>query len=298
MNVSPGGLVTFEAERARLRQIAYRVLGSAVDAEDVVQETWLRWDRLGEDGRLAVERPAAWLTTTASRIALDVLKSARRQREEYVGPWLPEPILTDADPATTVEMAESLTLGFLAVLERLTPVERTVFLLADVFGEPYASIAQVVERSEEACRQVASRARRRVREEHRRVTQPGAARRAELVEAFMAAVAFGQVDELRRILHDDVVLVSDGGREVHAARRPVLGVHRVTRLLLGTAKRLHPDTSIEVHEVNGEPGVVMLRSGVPWGVIVLEIDGDSVSGVRLVLAPAKLRALVPMNGAG
>jgi len=146
------GLGAFEAERPRLRALAYRMLGSIADADDVVQETWLRWQRLGPDERDAVERPGAWLTTTASRIALDTLKSARRQREQYVGPWLPEPLLTDDEPASTVELAESLTLGFLVVLERLTPVERAVFLLADVFAEPFSRIASVVDRSEDAGR--------------------------------------------------------------------------------------------------------------------------------------------------
>ena len=181
----------FDAERARLQGLAYRMLGSIADAEDVVQEAWLRWEGLGADGRAEVQRPAAWLTTVASRLALDKLKSAQRQREEYVGPWLPEPVLTDGDPALAAELAESLTIGFLAVLERLAPVERAVFLLADVFAEPYSAIAPVVERSEEACRQIASRARRHVREE-RQLFQPAAARRDDLLDAFLAASHSGR----------------------------------------------------------------------------------------------------------
>lgn len=285
----PAPDAVFEAERGRLHGLAYRMLGSAADADDVVQETWLRWHRLGPDGRAAVERPAAWLTTAASRIALDVLKSAQRQRQHYVGPWLPEPLLTAADPADTVEQAESLTLGFLVVLERLAPVERAVFLLGDVFGESYAAIAAVVDRSEDACRQIAARARRRVRDERRRVTSPaGAATATDLVHRFMAACAFGQVDELRSILVEDVVLVSDGGRTVHAARRPVVGAERVSRFLANVTRRLPVTVAVEMVRVNGEPGLLFRRGGRPSMVMAFEVDGDRIAAVRLVINPAKL----------
>ncbi len=277
----------FQRERARLRGLAYRMLGSMADADDVVQDAWLRWDRLGDEGRSAVERPAAWFTTTVSRLAVDVLRSARKRREQYVGPWLPEPILTDHDPAASAELAESITLGFLTVLERLGPVERAAFLLVDVFGEPYSEVAAVVGRSEEACRQIASRARRRVRDERRapaRAEHPD-----ELVAAFMAACAGGSADGLRKVLSDDIVLVSDGGREVRAARRPVVGVARVSRLLLNLTSRLQPDVEIELHSVNGEPGLVFARAGRPWMVMAFEIAGDRIAAMRLVLNPAKLR---------
>ncbi|MDO8362871.1 MAG: RNA polymerase sigma factor SigJ [Actinomycetota bacterium] len=298
-SVAATAAATFEAERSRLHAVAYRMLGSVADAEDVVQDTWLRWHRLGEAGRAEVRLPAAWFTTVASRLALDRLKSAQRQREEYIGPWLAEPVLTDGDPAVATELAESLTLGFLAVLERLSPVERAVFLLADVFGEPYAAIAAIVDRSDEACRQIASRARRRVREQHRRPA--GATRRPassdpshrdDLVHAFAAACAFGDLDGLRRMLADDVVLVSDGGRDVHAARRPVLGAHRVTRLLANLAKRMPADTEVAVHAVNAEPGLVLSRGGRPWMVMALETDGGRIVAIRMVINPAKLRRLV------
>ena len=290
------GLGAFEAERPRLRALAYRMLGSIADADDVVQETWLRWQRLGPDERDAVERPGAWLTTTASRIALDTLKSARRQREQYVGPWLPEPLLTDDEPASTVELAESLTLGFLVVLERLTPVERAVFLLADVFAEPFSRIASVVDRSEDACRQIAARARRRVRDEQRRagVSTP-AGRRDELVQAFVAACVFGQVDDLRALLADDVVLVSDGGRDFHAARRPVVGVDRVSRFLVNVIKKWPGEATVELHQINGQPGLVVLRRGRPSFVVAFDIAGEGdterIGAVRLVVNPAKLHGV-------
>jgi RNA polymerase sigma-70 factor (ECF subfamily) len=280
----------FEAERPRLVGAGYRMLGSMADAEDVVQETWLRWDRLGPAGRATLDRPAAWLTTTSSRIALDRLKSAQHQREVYVGPWLPEPIITDGDPALSAELAESLTIGFLAVLERLGPVERAVFLLADVFAEPFATIATIVDRSEEACRQIAARARRRVRDERRRF-DPDDAHKDELVHAFVAACTEGSLDEFRKVLSDDVVLVSDGGRDVHAARRPVLGVQRVARFLGTLVKRMPSDTSLEFHRVNGEPGLLVLRDGRPVNVIAFEVHDDRITGIRLVVNPDKLGQL-------
>ena len=285
-------VAAFEAERTRLRGLAYRMLGSLSDADDVVQDTWLRWQRLDPAERDAIERPAAWWTTVASRRALDVLKSAQRQREQYVGPWLPEPVLTDGDPADALEWAESLTLGFLVVLERLTPVERAVFLLADVFGEPYASIAGVVDRSEEACRQIASRARQRVRDERRHVApMAGAATDDDLVQAFLAACAFQQVDDLRRILADDVVLVSDGGRDVHAARRPVQGAERVSRFLVNVVSRIDPSVTVELHRVNGEPGLLVRRGTVTSMVVAFEVIDEHITAVRLVLNPAKLHHL-------
>jgi len=288
--------VAFEAQRARLRAVAYRMLGSVADADDIVQDAWLRWDRLGAHARRDVANPAAWLTTVTSRLALDVLKSARRQRETYVGPWLPEPVLTDADagadaiagdPAVAAELADSLTFGFLTVLDRLGPVERAVFLLADVFGEPYAAIAPVVDRSEEACRQIASRARRRVREERGDRHAP-VGRRDDLVYAFLAACAVGDIDDLRQVLADDVVLVSDGGREVHAARRPVVGFHRVSRLVASLAKRLPADAHLELHEVNAAPGLVFSRHGVVLLVMAFEVRDDRIAAIHSVLNPAKL----------
>ena len=290
---APEAVDPFDAERARLQALAYRMLGSMADAEDVVQEAWLRWEGLGDAGRAAVGRPAAFLTTVTSRLALDKLKSAQRQREEYVGPWLPEPVLTDGDPALAAELAESLTIGFLAVLERLEPVERAVFLLADVFAEPYSAIAPVVDRSEESCRQIASRARRHVRQE-RPLLQPVAARRDDLLDAFLAACAFGHVDDLRRVLGVDVVLVSDGGRNLHAARRPVIGFDRVSRLLCNIAGRLPADSLIAHHEVNGEPGLVFTREERTTMVMVFEIRGNRIEAIRLVLNPEKPSRIAPI----
>ncbi len=285
---TPADTAVFEAERGRLRALAYRMLGSLADADDVVQDTWLRWQRVGPVRRGEIERPAAYLTTAATRLALDRLKSAQRQREEYVGPWLPEPVLTDDDPAESVVLAESLTLGFLVVLERLGPVERAVFLLADVFDEPYATIATTVGRSEETCRQIASRARRRVRDERRRFEPADS---DALVHAFVAACAAGSVDELRKVLTDDVVLVSDGGADVHAARRPIVGADRVVRLLTNLSRRMPADVEFQFHRVNHEPGLVVRRNGLPWYVLVLAERDGRAEAVHLVLNPAKLHRI-------
>jgi RNA polymerase sigma-70 factor (ECF subfamily) len=269
------------------------MLGSMSDADDILQDVAEAWHALGPDGRAAIERPEAWLTTVCTRRALDELGTARRRRESYVGPWLPEPVLTSGDPADDVALADSLTLGFLVVLDRLAPLERAVFLLADVFREPFADIAVAVGRSEDACRQLASRARRRVRDERRRVTERhvDVADRSRLLHAFVAACVAGDVEGLKQLLVDDVVLMSDGGPNVRAARHPVLGPHRVSRLMLGLVGRFPADADIELREVNGEPGLLASRDGRPWMVLTTETDGERIVAIRIVLNPEKLAHL-------
>lgn len=205
------------------------MLGTPDDADDVVQDAWLRWQSVD---RSTITEPAAWLTTVTTRLAIDRLRSARRRREVYVGPWLPEPLPAgDDQPFSSIAAAESLTLAFLTVLERLEPVERAVFLLHDVFGYPFAEVATYVERSEPAARQIAKRARDRVQAERPRVdADPEHAE--ELAAAFLGAVVEGDVEVLRRLLTDDVVHLSDGGPHRRAARRPVVGSDRVARLLI------------------------------------------------------------------
>lgn len=277
----------FEAERRRLTGLAYRMLGSLADAEDVVSDAWIRFDA-ADPG--SIERPAAWLTTVTSRLAIDRIRAQARRREDYVGPWLPEPVpttTTSDDPADRAELSESLTLGFLVVLDRLGPTERAVFLLADVFGEPYADIAPAVGRSEEACRQIASRARRRVREER-------AARHAadeELITDLVTAIGAGDVQGLISLLAEDVVLTSDGGPDRHAARRPVVGTDRVARLLVNLGQRTPPDALMGIETVNAAPALVIRTSA---GAVVLTADRDAlgqVAAVRLLLNPEKLGAI-------
>lgn len=289
-------VVRFEAERDRLLGLAYRMLGSRVDAEDVVQDAWLRYDRQDVEP----VNPAAWLTTVTTRLALDRLRSAAHRREAYVGPWLPEPVRTDVadalhgraaeNPADAVDRAASLTLGFLVVLDTLTPEDRAVFLLADVFGVPFPEVADVVGRSPEACRQAASRARRRLRE-----AAPGPARPAtddrDLAARLAGALAAGDLDAILRLLAPDVVLVSDGGPNQRAARRPVLGADRVSRFLTKVTQGL-AEADIELAEVNGREAVIARFGGLPFGVLSVEPAPDGrVAVVRLVLAPEKLAAL-------
>jgi RNA polymerase sigma-70 factor (ECF subfamily) len=278
-------VATFEGERDRLHGLAYRITGSRTDADDVVQEAWLRWDR---SDQAAVERPGAWLTTVTSRIALDRLRAAQRTREAYVGPWLPEIAVTEADPAEQAELAESLTVGFLAVLERLGPVERVVFLLADVFAVPFDEIATVVERSPEACRQIASRARKRVRQERPRfsATDEEAWR---VAAAFLGAVQAGDIDTVLGLLAPDVVAVSDGGAEHHAARRPVRGPDRVARLVMNLMARASEHLTVEVRTINGQPGVVFRLGEEALLATAVEVIDGQVAGLYSVVNPDKMR---------
>ncbi len=271
----------FEAERPRLLGLAYRILGSAVDAEDVVQEAWVRWE-----GAQGVERPAAWLTTVVSRLALDAWRAQQRKREDYVGPWLPEPVATEPDPAERAEMADSLTFGFLVLLDELSPVERVVFLLADVFGEAYSDIAATVGKTEAACRQIASRAWRRLQDSkpHGAVSSS-----PSLAVALLAAVSQGDVAAAMALLDPDVVLTSDGGPHRHAARRPVIGADRVTRLLVNITQRgLERDAEIQFFEVNRRPTLVISHHGRPQVMIAIESEGERVQAIRVVVNPDKL----------
>jgi RNA polymerase sigma-70 factor, ECF subfamily len=222
----------FEAASPRIRGLAYRMLGTLADADDVAQDTWLRWHAAGG---AHIANAEAWLVTTATRLCLDRLRSAARTREIYPGPWLPEPIVTDPSPESAAELSDSLTLGFLMLLDQLAPIERAVFVLADVFDVPYAEIAATVGRSPAACRQIASRARRRLQPD-KPPDQTAAADR-ELVNGLLRALASGDVNEVVARLAPQVVCITDGGPGRRAARRPVTGSGRVARLLIGLARR-------------------------------------------------------------
>jgi RNA polymerase sigma-70 factor, ECF subfamily len=276
----------FVAERDRLWAIAYRMLGSRHDADDVVQEAWIRWDR---SDRETIERPAAWLTTVTSRLAIDRLRARRSERVSYVGPWLPEPIEVAPDPAA---LAESVTMGFLTLLERLDPMERIVLLLADVFDEPFDDIASTVGKSPAACRQIAVRARRRVRDgsRPRSVTTAPA---SDVVFKFGGACAAGDIEALMGLLGDGSVLVSDGGPDRHAARRPVTGPYRIARFLINVSKRFPPGASLRAATINAQPGIVMEIDGVPDFALVLDVCDDRIEHVFIVTNPAKLAGLAP-----
>jgi RNA polymerase sigma-70 factor, ECF subfamily len=277
-----------EPHRGRLFGLAYRMLGSVADAEDVVQETFLRWARADRE---TIDNPAGWLTTVCSRLCLDRLRSARRQREEYVGPWLPEPLITEGtDASATVLEHESLTLAFLVVLDTLSPPERVAFLLHDVFGHPHDAIARMLGRSPAAVRQLASRARRRVRDA--RVPAPVPRGEGEaLVDAFVTATAGGDLDRLLELLAPDVEMTSDGGGAVAAARRPVTGAQAVARFLLGLGRRADDSYALRSTRVNGAPGLVILRDGRPDSVFALTAADGRVTQIHVVRNPDKLRGV-------
>ena len=278
----------FEALRPRLFGIAYRMTGSVADAEDVCQDAWLRWQGIALD---TIGSPEAYLVRITTTVAIDRLRSAQHRRKTYVGAYLPEPVLTSSEDATVeaAELADSMTFAFLVLLDELNPLQRAVFLLRDVFGYSFDEIGVVVGRTSGACRQIASRTRRRLDEHRVELRRASDAAERRLVDAFVAATIAGDLPGLMTLLADDVVSLSDGGAERHAARRPIVGAERVARAVVNLARRLPPADAVEFVRVNTNPGVV-LRRGVHAEVVVsfaLAPDGR----VRLMfvqLNPEKL----------
>ena len=272
----------FEEARPRIRGLAYRMLGTLADADDVVQDTWLRWHAANG---AHIANAEAWLVTAATRVCLDRLRSAARTREIYPGPWLPEPIVTDPSPESAAELSDSLTLGFLVLLDQLAPVERAVFVLADVFEVPYAEIAATVGRSEAACRQIASRARRRLRPD-KQLYKTAAADRA-LVKGLLLALASGDVNEVVARLAPQVVCITDGGPKRRAARRPVVGSDRVARFLIAIARRYrHVATRPAV--VGGAAGAVLSAGDIIQQVMAVTSRDGIVTSIYFVGNPDKL----------
>ncbi len=277
--------VDLEAERRRLFGLAYRMIGEVAEAEDAVQDALARW---AAADRAAIDNPAAWLTTVTTRICLDRLTAARRRRETYVGPWLPEPLLTDdTDPADAAEAADTMTLAFLVVLESLSPAERAVFLLHDVFGHPHDEIARMLDRSPAAVRQLASRARAHLQDRRPRY-EADADRRQAVAEAFLAACQTGELDRVMAVLAPDVVLTSDGGGRASAARRPLHGADRVARFLLGIWRQAGEAATVDLVEVNGEPGLVGRVDGEVAVLFVLHVDDGGVAEIQAIRNPEKL----------
>jgi RNA polymerase sigma-70 factor, ECF subfamily len=280
----------FEQHRAHLTGVAYRMLGTLADAEDAVQEAYLRFARTTADLRDV----RAWLTTTVGRICLDALGSARARRESYVGPWLPEPVVDPGNlaaialgPEDRVTLDESVSMAMLVLLETLSPAERTAFILRDVMGLSYGEVARTVGRAEAACRQLVARARAHVRENAPRSTVDHD-QHADAVKAFLAACANGRVDELVRVLDPDVVLRSDGGgRVARVARRPVTGADRVARLLVAIAAR--SAASLDIRTVNGSAGLVIQSGGDVVGVMGFAVARNLITEIDFVLNPEKLR---------
>lgn len=280
--------------------IAYRMTGSVSEAEDIVQEGLLRLHRALEDGA-ELASPRAYLATVVTRLSIDTLRSARVRRETYVGEWLPEPLLTtgDDDPARCAETADSLSVAFLVVLERLTPEQRAAFLLRDVFDYPFARIAEIIGRSEPATRQIATRARRHVADNRPRF-EASRRRRDELAERFLAAAREGDMPALEALLAEDVELHGDGGGRVPALTRPIHGRHRVASALSAWLRLVARAGGLgtELVEVNGQPGVVIRdEDGALLSVWSLAIAGGRVQSVRSVANPDKLRHLGPVGAA-
>jgi RNA polymerase sigma-70 factor (ECF subfamily) len=281
------------AERRRLIALGYRLLGTLEEAEDAVQETYLRWYRLSEQERAGIDNPQGWLTRVASRVCLDILKSARTRREQYVGPWLPEPVPSDllasatatSDPADRVTLDDTVSTALLVVLEAMTPAERVAFVLHDVFGVPFAEVAEVVGRTPAAVRQLATSARRRVASHRSEVAPPP--EHDAVVTAFVAAASGGDLGLLTRLLDPSVVLRSDGGGVVRAARNPVTGASQVARFLLGVLAK-HPAWRLVERPTADGLGFVLTDGETVEGVGNLRVVAGTVTDVWIVLNPGKL----------
>jgi RNA polymerase sigma-70 factor, ECF subfamily len=282
----------FERHRAHLTGVAYRMLGTLADAEDAVQDAYLRFAGSERDG---IRDVRAWLTTAVARVCLDTLKSARARRETYVGPWLPEPIVGapetaapgSLDPEDRLTLDETVSMAVLVLLESLSPAERTSFVLHEVLGYSYAEVAEVVGRTQVACRQLVTRARTHVRQGAPRFSADHR-QHAGAVAAFLAACSHGRVDDLVRVLDPDVVLRSDGGGRVPgAARQPVTGAVNVARLLLGVNAR-YGTATVSLRPVNGATGVVVEVAGEVVGVMGFTVAGDVITEIDFVVNPDKL----------
>ena len=292
------GLSAIMSERRQLINLAYRLLGSLADAEDAVQETYARWYAMSRPQQEAIESPGAWLTTVASRICLDLLRSARARRERYVGEWIPEPLPepaewiggrsggATADPADRVTLDESINMAFLVMLESMTPAERVAFILHDVFRYSFAEVAGIVGRTPAACRQLASSARRRIRASQG-LPAP-AAQQAGLVRDFKQAWETGDINALIGLLDPAATMTADGGGLVNAALRPVEGGEQIARYVADLASRA-PRLAFLERTVNGQPGLVAQQDGVTVTVFAFDVAGDRIKHIWAVRNPDKLR---------
>lgn len=299
-SATPDPAASFEPYRRRLLGLAYRMLGSIADAEDAVQDAYLRWHAAD---RGQVKDPRAFLMTTTARICLDMLTSARARREEYTGPWLPEPVVDTAAlaPDSQTELAEDLSIALLLTLDRLSPLERAAFLLHDIFDFSFGEVAAALERSEAACRQLAARARAHVRTARPRGTatpsRPGEidARHAQLMSAFVAATRSGDLQSVKQLLASDVRVVTDGGGKAAAALNVLDGADRAARFLIGaTRKGWQDDFTVRFTTINGLPGVIVGAPGGPLQTAAFEIDGAVIRALYIVRNPDKLRHLRPI----
>ncbi len=302
---------TFEAARPRLFAIAYRMLGSISDAEDIVQDAWLRWTRARADADAEIREPTAYLARATTRLAIDRLRQVKRRRETYVGPWLPEPLIdrdlsAEREPPSASEalaLAESLKIGFLVLLETLGPTDRAVFLLREAFDYDYAEIAAIVGKTPTNCRQIFARARKRLAADRPETAQRGRASRparrdspspTALLEAFIGALTSRDLPKLEALLAEDAVFHTDHGGRVRANRRPIYGANAIARFLLGLLKKLERDDGAlrtEFAVVNGQLGLINYVDGAPLSVIALDINGGVITAFHSINNPEKLQAL-------
>lgn len=290
-------------ERRHLLALAYQLLGSLVEAEDVVQEAYARWYALSPRDRAEVVKPGAWLTKVASRICLDQLRSARVRRERYVGEWVPEPLPdwsewppaaqtgVGSDPAERITLDESVNMAFLVILQSMTPAERVAFLLHDVFGYAFREVGEVVGRSEAACRQLASSARRRIRAS-RGEARPPLGRQSAVIRDFRRAWEAKDIDALVGLLDPDATASSDGGGRADAVLSPVHGGEKIARVLLDVAGSV-PELRLLERTVNGQPGLVGVLGGVTVTVMAFDVVGERIASIWSVRNPDKLRAWAP-----
>ncbi len=285
MNPTESAIATFETLRGRLFGLAYRMLGSRADAEDVVQETYVRWHQVAPG---TIENPDAWLVTATTRLAIDRLRRLKTEREAYVGPWLPEPIVTAMPPDRTLDLAADLSIAFLTLLERLAPEERAAFLLHDVFDVGYHEIAAVIDRSEAATRQVVHRARERVRNDRKRFEVADSAK-ATLLQQFMAAMEARDEQTLMSLFAPDATWTADGGGKTGAAPIPIVGADRIARLVLGLREKFWaPNRAVELATINGETGLCIRDGNQLAATMSIETDGERILAVYAVVNPDKL----------
>ena len=276
----------FTSVRPRLFGIAYRMLGTATEADDVVQDAWLRWQ--GTD-RSAVREPAAFLATTTTRLAINALRSARVRRETYVGPWLPEPVDTSADPYLGAERGEALEFAALLLMEKLTPSERAAYVLREAFDYPYAQIADVLQSTEPAVRQLVSRARKHVTGERR--TPVSAAAQRELLTSFVTAARTGDTTALERLFAADVTSLSDGNGATRVSRRAVVGVSRVARYITAISTWFWTGMDVRLVTTNGQTSAVLRRDGTLFGILTVTASTDGIEQLLWMVNPAKITAV-------
>jgi RNA polymerase sigma-70 factor (ECF subfamily) len=295
MEYAGGRSIAFEQLRRRLFAVAYRMTGTRADAEDIVQEAYLRWHR-ADAGE--VRSPEAWLVTVVTRLSIDRLRKASVEREAYTGPWLPEPLFgsPSRSPEEELELADDLSMAFMLLLERLAPVERAAFLLHDVFDCAYPEISGILGKSESACRQMVHRARERVRRDHPRF-HPSEEDRRRLIEKFMEAADAGDEATLLSLFAEDAKLTSDGGGVVPAARKVVHGRGRIARLFVVVARKLKGRLTQVIVPINGEPGLITYVDGKPFSATSFETDGRSILALYNILNPEKLTGVAPPEDA-